>query len=50
MLVVGEKEEQTSSVAVRSRDLGDLGQISRQDLISKLQKENDEKTIVKPEQ
>lgn len=38
MLVVGEKEEQTNSVAVRSRDLGDLGQISRQDLISKLQK------------
>ena len=50
MLVVGEKEEQTNSVAVRSRDLGDLGQISRQDLISKLQKENDEKIILKAEQ
>lgn len=50
MFVVGEKEQETNSVAVRSRDLGDLGQMPKTDLFEKLQKENDEKLIIKAEE
>ena len=43
MLVIGAKEIEKNVVAVRSRELGDIGQMSVNDFIEKIQKEIDEK-------
>ena len=43
MLVIGAKEVEKNVVAVRSRELGDIGQMSINDFIEKIQKEIDEK-------
>ena len=43
MLVIGAKEIEKNVVAVRSRELGDIGQMSVNDFIEKVQKEIDEK-------
>lgn len=44
MLVLGEKERESGSVAVRNRKKGDLGVMSFDDLLAKLRKEIDEKS------
>lgn len=45
MLVIGEKEQESGNVSVRSRDEGELGAIKLDDLIPKLNEEVDEKEI-----
>ena len=45
MLVIGDKEMESGSVAVRSRKDGDLGTMSVNDFIEKLTKEVNEKAI-----
>ncbi len=39
MLVIGEKEVEGNSVGVRSRKLGDIGQMKVQEFVSKIEKE-----------
>lgn len=46
IIVVGEKEENDKTVAVRKRKEGDLGQMKIQELIKKLQREINEKTML----
>ena len=43
MLIVGEKEVEAGAVAVRSRKMGDLGQVSKEDFIADITKEIREK-------
>jgi len=43
LLVVGEKEEQNKTVAVRKRGKGDLGAKALEEFISQIEKENEEK-------
>ena len=45
MLVIGAKEEESNVLAVRSRKLGDIGQIGIDDFISKIQEEIETKAI-----
>ncbi|MGE5474271.1 MAG: threonine--tRNA ligase [Ignavibacteriales bacterium] len=45
MLVVGDKEVETNSIAVRSRKEGDLGPLNMEDFISKVAKEVEERSI-----
>jgi threonyl-tRNA synthetase len=45
MLVVGEKEQHAGGVAVRDRVDGDLGTMSVPELITRLEREIDEKRI-----
>ncbi len=44
MLVLGDKEKESGTVAVRNRKKGDLGVMSVEDLLAKLQKEVDDKS------
>ena len=43
MLIVGEKEAESGTVAVRQRHGGDLGAMSLEDFIARMQKDIDEK-------
>jgi len=45
MLIVGQKEMDSETVSVRARGEGDIGVLSSDDIISRICKENDEKTI-----
>ncbi|MGE5329643.1 MAG: threonine--tRNA ligase [Deltaproteobacteria bacterium] len=45
MLVIGDKEVEAGTVAVRSRKEGDLGTLSIDDFVSKIVKENEERII-----
>lgn len=45
MLVIGDKEQSAGSVAVRSRSEGDQGAVTLADLVSRLQKEVQEKRL-----
>ncbi|RDY21659.1 threonine--tRNA ligase [Criibacterium bergeronii] len=46
MLVIGEKEVESSNISVRSRDMGELGAMSIQDFITKLKEEVETKKIL----
>ena len=46
MLVIGEKEVENNTIAVRSRDLGDLGSMKKEEVIEKFVKEIEEKKII----
>lgn len=43
MLIIGDKEIETNSVGVRSREAGDLGAMPKEDFVAKIQKEVEEK-------
>ena len=43
MLIIGDKEIETNSVGVRSREAGDLGAMLKEDFMAKIQKEVEEK-------
>ena len=45
MLVLGAKEQENKAVAVRSRKLGDIGQMSIEEFIEKIKKEIEEKEV-----
>ena len=45
MLVLGAKEQENNAVAVRSRKLGDIGQMSIEEFIEKIKKEIEEKEV-----
>ena len=45
MLVLGAKEQENNAVAVRSRKLGDIGQMSIEEFLEKIQKEIENKDI-----
>ena len=45
MLVVGDKEKEEKTVAVRMREKGDIGSMKLDEFIAKVKKENDEKTV-----
>jgi threonyl-tRNA synthetase len=45
MLVVGEKEASSNTVSVRKHTKGDLGSMSRADIVARLRKEIDDKSI-----
>lgn len=45
MLVVGDKELETNSIAVRSRKEGDIGSLSIDDFVAKIMKEIEERSI-----
>ncbi|MFR4808222.1 MAG: His/Gly/Thr/Pro-type tRNA ligase C-terminal domain-containing protein, partial [Peptostreptococcus anaerobius] len=49
MLVVGEKEMESGLLSVRSRDEGELGQMSVEDFLAKVQKQIDERENVEVE-
>lgn len=46
MLVIGEKEVENNTLSVRSRDLGDLGSMKKEEVIEKFVKEIEEKKII----
>ena len=46
MLVIGEKEVENTTLSVRSRDLGDLGSMKKEEVIEKFVKEIEEKKII----
>ena len=46
MLVIGEKEVANNTLSVRSRDLGDLGSMKKEEVIEKFVKEIEEKKII----
>lgn len=50
MLVIGEKEVENNTIAVRSRDLGDLGSMKKEEVIEKFVKEIEEKKIIAPKE
>ena len=50
MLVIGEKEVENNTIAVRSRDLGDLGSMKKEEVIEKFVKEIEEKKIITPKE
>lgn len=50
MLVIGEKEVENNTIAVRSRDLGDLGSMKKEEVIEKFVKEIAEKKIITPKE
>ena len=45
MLVLGAKEQENKAVAVRSRKLGDIGQMSIEEFLEKIKKEIEEKEV-----
>ena len=45
MLVLGAKEQENNAVAVRSRKLGDIGQMPIEEFLEKIQKEIENKDI-----
>ncbi len=45
MLVVGDKEKEEKTVAVRMREKGDIGSMNLDEFIVRVKKENDEKTV-----
>ena len=45
MLVVGDKEKEEKTVAVRMREKGDIGSMKLNEFIARVKKENDEKTV-----
>lgn len=45
MLVIGEKEEQSNNVSVRSRDKGELGSMKLEELIEQMKEENKNRSI-----
>ena len=45
MLIIGDKEKEEGSVAVRMREKGDIGSMSLQDFADRVKKENDEKIV-----
>ena len=46
MIVIGEKEIENNTLSVRSRDLGDLGSMKKEEVIEKFVKEIEEKKII----
>ena len=50
MLVIGEKEVENNTIAVRSRDLGDLGSMKKEEVIEKFVNEIEEKKIITPKE
>ena len=44
MLIIGDKEKEEGTVAVRMREKGDVGAMPLADFVAKVKKENDEKT------
>ena len=50
MLVIGEKEVENNTIAVRSRDLGDLGSMKKEEVIEKFVNEREEKKIITPKE
>lgn len=46
MLILGEKESDSGKLSVRSRDLGEIGEMSFEDFSQKLKKEVDNKEIL----
>ena len=44
MLIIGDKEKEEATVAVRMREKGDVGAMPLADFVAKVKKENDEKT------
>lgn len=45
MLVIGEKEEQSNNISVRSRDKGELGSMKLEELIEQMKEENKNRSI-----
>ena len=45
MIIVGDKEMEDGTVAVRRRGQGDLGVMAYNDFVAKIKQENDEKVL-----
>ena len=45
MLIIGDKEKEEGTVAVRMREKGDIGSMPLAEFAERVKKENDEKTV-----
>ena len=49
MLVLGDREIESGSIALRARGVGVLGTVPEQDVLDRLVRENAERTLILPE-